>query len=215
MNLILIPKFIFLRVLFCCVFQCGLYLCQCPSASACAKLAKFDIQSAYRIVPVHPDDRPLLEMAWKEKLYVDTALPFGLRSAPKIFNALADALQWALEQEGTEVIHYLDDFLIIGPPDGQECEAALKRALERCATLGVPIAIQKTEGPVTTLIFLGIELDTIAGTLRSEAGTFTGGDQEVEGEALLHQERVTVPHRPVTARILCSEAREDVPQAHD
>ena len=41
------------------------------------------LKDAYRIVPVHPDDRP--EM-------VDTVLPFGLRSAPTIFSAVADGL---------------------------------------------------------------------------------------------------------------------------
>jgi len=51
-------------------------------------LAKFDMESAYRIIPVHPEDRPLLGMEWKGKLFVDTALPFGLRSAPKIFLAV-------------------------------------------------------------------------------------------------------------------------------
>jgi len=43
---------------------------------------RFDIESAYRLIPVHPNDRPLLGMIWKGKLYVDTTLPFGLRSAP-------------------------------------------------------------------------------------------------------------------------------------
>ena len=56
-------------------------------------MAKLDIQSAYRIIPVHPDDRWLLGMRWKNSiLYIDLVLPFGLRSAPKVFNALADAL---------------------------------------------------------------------------------------------------------------------------
>ena len=32
-----------------------------------ALMAKIDIRSAYRIVPVHPDDRPLLGMKWGEK----------------------------------------------------------------------------------------------------------------------------------------------------
>ncbi len=59
-------------------------------------LSKFDIESAYKMVPVHPEDRHLLGMVWKGRLYIDTVLPFGLRSAPKIFNALADALQWML-----------------------------------------------------------------------------------------------------------------------
>ena len=40
-------------------------------------LAKLDLESAYRIVPVHPDDRGLLGMEWKGGWYVDTALPFG------------------------------------------------------------------------------------------------------------------------------------------
>lgn len=43
-----------------------------------------DLESAYRQVPVHPDDRWLLGICWRGKLYVDLALPFGLRSALKI-----------------------------------------------------------------------------------------------------------------------------------
>ena len=42
-------------------------------------MAKFDIESTYRLVPVHPDDRHLLGMQWRGKLYVDSALPFRLR----------------------------------------------------------------------------------------------------------------------------------------
>ena len=48
-------------------------------------LAKFDIASAYRIVPVHPVDGLLLGMVSIDKLYVDGTLPFGLISAPKLF----------------------------------------------------------------------------------------------------------------------------------
>ena len=58
-----------------------------------AELAKVDIRSAYRIIPVHPEDRWLLGMVWEGALYIDTVLPFGLRSAPKIFNAVADAVE--------------------------------------------------------------------------------------------------------------------------
>ena len=56
-------------------------------------MAKFDLESAYSIVPVHPDNHPLLGMAWKGCCYMDTTLPFGLRLAPKIFNVVADTLQ--------------------------------------------------------------------------------------------------------------------------
>ena len=46
------------------------------------KLDKFDVEGAYRTVPVHPDDRWLLGMRWKGKTYINTVVPFGLRSAP-------------------------------------------------------------------------------------------------------------------------------------
>lgn len=54
-----------------------------------AELGKIDAKSAYRVVPVHPSDRPLLGMRWEGREYIASALPFGLRSAPKIFNLLA------------------------------------------------------------------------------------------------------------------------------
>ena len=46
-----------------------------------------DIESAYRLIPVHPHDRVLQAVSWNGEIYVDPMLPFGLRSAPKIFNA--------------------------------------------------------------------------------------------------------------------------------
>ena len=49
------------------------------------------IHYSYRSVPVHPDDRLLLGTRWGDSIFVDTALPFGLASAPKIFSAVADA----------------------------------------------------------------------------------------------------------------------------
>ena len=49
-----------------------------------ALLAKVNIESAFRNIPAHPDNRHLLGMLWNNKLYIDTVLPFGLRSAPKI-----------------------------------------------------------------------------------------------------------------------------------
>ena len=42
-----------------------------------ALLAKVDVASAYRIIPVHPEDRMLLGMSWEDKVYVDKQLPFG------------------------------------------------------------------------------------------------------------------------------------------
>ena len=97
-------------------------------------------------------------------------LPFGLRSAPKIFNALTDGLQWYLSHLGVRyVFHYLDDFLVVGPPASPECDA-LALLVRVCAHLGIPIAEHKCEDPATCLTFLGIEVDTVSGQLRLPAG---------------------------------------------
>lgn len=94
-------------------------------------------------------------------------VPFGLRSAPKIFNALADALLWIMGHNRVHsALHYLDDYLLFRDPESQECVEALKLAVKLCEYLGVPIAKLKLEGPVTVLVFFGILLDTAAFGIR-------------------------------------------------
>ncbi len=117
-------------------------------------LAKVDTASAYRVVPIHPDDRWLLGMYWDQKLFDDTQLPFGLRFATKVFTALADAAEWILTQEGvTTVMHYLDDFLLVGAPASEECHSHLSILLATFDRLGLPVAPHKLEGPAMTLTF--------------------------------------------------------------
>lgn len=130
-------------------------------------LAKIDIKSAYRLIPVHPYDRKFLGMLWEQELYVDCMLPFGLRSVPKIFSSVADALEWCVGCQGVEhIFHYLDDFLTMGPPASPICEENLL-ALERlCTSLRVPLAPDKRMGPASVLTFLGIVIDTLRGELR-------------------------------------------------
>ena len=124
-------------------------------------LAKVDIKSAFRLLPIHPADRNLLAMKWDNKIYIDGCLPFGLRSAPKLFNILADLLCWIAQQHGiSQPLHYLDDFLLIGPPYSPECQQNLNTFIQLCTNLGVPLASEKIEGPSTSLTFLGITLDT-------------------------------------------------------
>jgi len=55
-------------------------------------LAKMDIQNAYGNIPIVPADRHLLGFLWKYKVYINEVLPFGLRSAPIIFSAVANTL---------------------------------------------------------------------------------------------------------------------------
>ena len=133
-------------------------------------MAKIDIESAYRLISVHPTDRPLQAMEWKGQIYIDPMLPFGLQSAPKLFNVVADTLGWHLRQRGIQhVFHYLDDFIMVARLVAPDCAEAVRTIDETCARLGIPIAEHKRDGPTTCLTFLEIEIDTIAYQLRLPA----------------------------------------------
>jgi len=80
------------------------------------------IKLAYHLVPVAPCDHHLLGMKWRGNIYVDGILPFGLRSAPKIFTALTDTLEWWIAKEGVKfAYHYLDNFIVLGFLDSEQC----------------------------------------------------------------------------------------------
>ena len=105
-------------------------------------------------------------MTCEGKFFVDTVLPFGLRTAPKILSAVADTLEWIALRVGVTELHYLDDFLTMGRAGSEECARNLQLLVELCRELGVPLKWQKVEGPSTTLTFLGIVFDTVKMEMR-------------------------------------------------
>ena len=125
-------------------------------------LAKSDIQSAFRIIPISPLDYHLLGFKWKGKYFFDRCLPMGASSSCQIFEKFSSALQWIIENylQNTRVIHVLDDFLFISDKE-QTCTSSLRIFLKICADIGVPISMEKTVGPSQILPFLGIQLDTV------------------------------------------------------
>ena len=97
-------------------------------------MGKVDIKRAYRIIPIHPSDRYLMGMRWKGMFYVDLTLPFGLRSAPGIFNSVADLFEWTLVNNYNvqELLHYLDLYFSLGAAGTNICSTRLK-AIDRAA----------------------------------------------------------------------------------
>ena len=70
-------------------------------------------------------------------------------------------VEWIVCQQGVDtVFHYLDDFLIVGNAQTGECAVHLSVLRTVFDYLGIPVAMEKLEGPATVLTFLGIEIDT-------------------------------------------------------
>jgi len=106
-------------------------------------------------------------ITWEGAVFIDTALPFGLHSAPKIFKAIADTAEWIVKQQGVEfVMHYLDDFLVVTAVEEYRGSHVLHILLETFEQLGLPVVWDKLEGPTPCLKFLEFELDSLREEIR-------------------------------------------------
>ena len=124
-------------------------------------LCKTDISDAFKLLPIQPSLWPFHAVKWDDQYYFYTRLVFGSRSSPKIFDTLSQAICWIAKYKFhiNSILHLLDDFLTVDPPD---FEASRTMALLTLIfiSLGIPIASHKTIGPVTCIEYLGIILDS-------------------------------------------------------
>ena len=127
-----------------------------------AFMAKTDLKSAFRLIPVHPDDWNLLGIYWQSRYFVDMYLPFGLRSSPFLFNQLSDSIEWILKHNYGlhHVIHILDDFFI-AEPSKVLCLESFSTLLRVFMSLNAPLVASKTIGPSQVHEFMGIVLDSV------------------------------------------------------
>lgn len=127
-------------------------------------LSKIDIASAYKCIPVRPADFALLGLHWEGKFYFDKTLPFGLSSSCAIWERYATAAEWAVLHNTSikRLCHYIDDFLLIS--DEKAAANELKQLLDLFRRLGLPVSMEKLEGPIHSLLFLGIQVDSLAMT---------------------------------------------------
>ena len=69
------------------------------SSSSTVYMAKLDVESAFRILPIAPTDRPLLGFRWRGLFYMDAVLPMGCSSSCAIFEAFSNALHWIAQYQ--------------------------------------------------------------------------------------------------------------------
>jgi len=127
-------------------------------------LAKQDFESTFPHIPISPDDSPLLGFQWQNRYYSERFLPFGLRTAPYLFNLFAEVFHWILDSElqrqnlAACTIHYLDDFLMVLPPHANSKEYTGMFS-HLCSEVGLTIKVSENEEE-NVVSFAGIEFDT-------------------------------------------------------
>ena len=127
-------------------------------------MAKTDLKSAFRQIPIHPADRHLLGMRVRGYYFVDKVLPFGLATSCRIFEAFTSVLNQILQSRIPPEVYlgyYIDDYMHFSP-EYKRCLESLDIFAETCAEVGFPMAPEKTEGPSTQIVILGIGVDSVA-----------------------------------------------------
>ena len=79
-------------------------------------MAKCDVKSAFRLLPIHPNDFELVGFKLDGKYYVDKSMPMGCSVSCSTWVQFSTSLKWFVKLErGTgATMHYLDDFLFVG-----------------------------------------------------------------------------------------------------
>ncbi|KAJ1140554.1 hypothetical protein NDU88_006904 [Pleurodeles waltl] len=79
-------------------------------------MADADIETDFRLLPVHPEDNRLLGFTFKGQYFLDLCMPMRCSIACSVFESFSRFLEWTVKDvaDTDEVVHYLDDFLFMG-----------------------------------------------------------------------------------------------------
>ena len=127
-----------------------------------AFMGKQDIAEAFKLLPVAPVDYYLLGFQLNQEFYYETVLPFGCRCS-----CLYSFILWEWLRRKPKILatKYLDDLFTVNA----SYEGLLNdwRVLEGLAQeVSLPLAEEKKAGPSTSVIYLGLEIDSVEGVVR-------------------------------------------------
>ena len=113
-----------------------------------------DMKSAYHQVPVSENSQKYLMINTLQGLYAFSRLPFGIHSAPGLFQQIMDTTLSGIPH----VICYLDDILVAGV-DETEHEKTLIQVFKRLQEAGFRLSKAKCHFQMKSVKYLGHTID--------------------------------------------------------
>lgn len=140
------------------------FLAMVAEAGRHSTVIKRDMKDAFRNIPLAPHIFWLFGFSWSGCFYSETCLPFGLRTAPFIYNLFAEAFHWMLESYLylEFLVHYLDDFIwVIASREATHERLHKDRTGYKTlsAILGIPEEPAKDQEG-SEVVFLGLLINT-------------------------------------------------------
>ena len=119
------------------------------------RFTTLDLSHAYNQLILDEESRKYVVVNTHRGLYHYTRLPFGIVSAPALFQHVMDQILQGMEK----VTCYLDDILITGKSD-EEHLMNLSEVLQRLQNHGVRIKLEKCRFMVDSVEYLGHRVDS-------------------------------------------------------
>ena len=118
------------------------------------KFTKLDLSQAYQQLPLHPDSRKYVVINTHKGLFRYTRLPYGISSAPGIFQKEMDNLLAGIPG----VVVYLDDILVTGTTEKEHLRS-LEEVLRRLDKSGLRARKSKCLFMAPSVSYLGHKID--------------------------------------------------------
>ena len=116
--------------------------------------SKLDLSHAYAQLSVDKASREYVTVSTHKGLYSYTKLPYGVKSAPKIFQAKMDMIL-----QGVEKCVCKQDDILIGGVSRQENIKILAEVLERLHKYNLHLKMAKCEFLKSEVVYLGLKID--------------------------------------------------------
>ena len=155
-----------------CIFEGAPYKLRLPNALTLAEhivkrgknclMFKIDLARAYRQLPSDPWDWALLGISWDDKLYFDTAIPFGVRHGAMACERTTKALchiQTKDDQSDAEA--YIDDIASVCSDNLILANQQFTDFLNTIDELGLQVSLEKCTGPSVILTWIGVTFDSV------------------------------------------------------
>ena len=118
------------------------------------QFTKLDLSNAYQQLPLDKESRKMCTINTHKGLYQYSRLPFGIASAPAIFQKLMDSVLQGVPR----TVCYIDDILVTGGSE-EEHLRNLELVLERLKTHGITVRKSKCVFMANSVEFLGHRID--------------------------------------------------------
>ena len=117
--------------------------------------SKLDLTQVYQQLPLDQDSKELLVVNTPKGLFLYTRLPYGVSTAPAIFQSVMDRIL-----QGLPVACYLDDILVAGTTQAEH-DLRLQQVLERLEKAGIRLQKEKCQFNQQRVEYLGHCIDAM------------------------------------------------------